>query len=475
MLNVLLLTTSIEEHQRSPIVQTNSHYPIGLAYLHSYIESKGHEVGLLFLNDFDYETCYQTVRDRIKAKHFDVVGFQLLAFNRTSAFRLIEEIHQEYPDIKIIIGGVHTTVMYEQILNRFPYLIAVLGEGELTFTELLACFEKKEPISSVKGIAFVQNGQVVLNPARELIDNLDDLPFPKHELFFHPNRTRGNILTSRGCPFSCSFCCLDSISHRRVRFRSVSNVIAEIEWMVKNFPQMTYIWIHDDSFFLDQRRVLDFCDQIVKRNIKIRFICSARFKPVSKEMITALEKAGFFQVLFGLESGSARILKSCKKNITPEDVIYTYQLFAKSKIITTTFLIVGLPGENEETVQETIDLVKKIQKIKYTLYSDIGILTIYPGTEVYEIAKRNHFIDDSYWLTDQFVPFFQAEHSLAELIEYKNQILNHVALDRFLTPKGFFKQLDRLFSIFCFVWKSRGPIFFGFKDLLKTRFFRKNR
>lgn len=437
MNNILLLSSSIEDESRAPIINPNTHYPLGLAYLHSYLEECGNRVETLFLNDYPLESCSQKVIDTIREFKPDIVGFQIITHNRISSFHLIEYIHENYPHIQIIVGGIHTTLMYDQILNKFPYLIAVLGEGEITCGELIKKLENGESIEDVAGIAYLNENGLVKTKARDLISNLDSLPFPKHEIFFDSGRIYANIITSRGCPCACSFCVLDSISRRKVRFRSVENVIAEIEYLISSFPDIQCIWIHDDSFFLDNQRVINICDEIVRRNIKLKFICSGRVKPLSKELVKALERAGFTNVLFGLESGAAKVLKLCRKGVTKEDIINAFELFAGSPISITAFLIVGLYGENDETVMETANFIQQLQKIKYTYYDEIGVLIIYPGTEIYEIAKGNGMISDDYWLTDKPVPFFTAEHSLDKLDEYKEKIRDYIALKKIFTLKGF--------------------------------------
>ena len=190
---------------------------------------------------------------------------------------------------------------------------------------------------------------------------------------------------------------------------------------------MSSVWIHDDSFFLDNNRVIGICNEIVNRGIKIEFICSGRMRPLNQQMIKALEKAGFTHVLFGLESGAKEILKTSKKAITKEDAINAVELFSKTSIRISTLLILGLPGETIETVEETIELIQTLQKIKYIWFGDeISPLLIYPGTEVYEIAKNKGVIDDSYWLTDKSTPFYTAEHPIETLIEFEDMMLNHI-------------------------------------------------
>jgi len=483
---ILLISTNFEEvslitaskSRFSGLKTTDmSHYPIGLAYLHSCLELDGHKIQTLFLNNYNETTCFESVIKTIREFSPEIVGLQILTANRVSSFRLIEYLHNNYPEIQILIGGIHATIMYQQILNKFPYVIAVLGEGEITFSDLVNELSKPNiNFYKIDGIAFNDNGDIIKTNPRTLIGNLDDLPIPKHEIFFNnTNRTTGCILTARGCPFNCSFCCLDILSRGKVRLRSVANIIAEIEWMIKKFPQMSDIWIHDDTFFIDNKRVVEFCDEIIRRKIKINFTCSGRMKPLSQEMVNKLEQANIKKVLLGLESGDEGILKSCHKAITQQDVINAIKLFSKSKITVTAFLIVGLPGETLKTILETAKFVKKLQKIKYLYFSETAILTVYPGTEVYEIAKTGGMIDDSYWLTDKPTPLFTLENSEEQLIKFKEILLNHISVDRFFTPAGFLKQFKMTPYVIKYILNHRSVLknilHKTFKTILPRRIF----
>ena len=450
-MNILLLTSGIEDAARNKNVTLNSHYPLGLGYLHSFLENHGHTVFTLFLNDYPHSACKKLFFSRIKSNPPDVVGFNIITQNRTSSFRLIQDLHKKYPTIHILIGGIHSTIMYKQILRKFPYVIAVLGEGEMTAKELLEKIQAKKSIRNVDGIAYNIKGKIIKTQDRALITDLDLLPFPKHEIFFSDNRTSASMITSRGCPFSCSFCVLHTITRSYPRKRSIQNVIGEIKYLIASFPQLETIWFHDDQFFLINSRVIEFCSEIIKRKIKLKFICSGRFKPISREMVLALEKAGFIQVLFGLESGSPKILKLCRKFITHEDIMKAVTLFKGTKIIVIAFLIVGLYGETNDTINESIAFIQRMQKEKYFYYDDIGILIVYPGTEIYTIAKEAGMINDSYWLTNKPTPLFTVEHTKKELFAYKHHLLDGIALKRIITPAGFLLQYHMIGSIIAFI------------------------
>lgn len=452
-MKILLLSSSFESWAQAGINNTNSNYPLGLAYIHSYLEKKGHVVRSIFLNDYTYARCKQIFLAHVAADKPDIVGFNVLTQNRTSTFRLIRLLHKRYPHIQVLIGGMHATVMYEQIIKRFPFVIAVLGEGEITAGELLDKIRSGKSFRKIDGIAYSLHNKVIKTKDRPLIRDIDTLPFPKHEAFFTPERTIASITTIRGCPFHCSFCVLNAVTRSFPRVRSLKNVLAEIEYIIKKFPQVDTIWLMDDQFFLINTRVIEFCREIIRRKIKLKFICSGRFKPISEEMVAWLEKAGFIQVLLGLESGSPKILHLCHKGITQDDVLKAVTLFRNSKIQLTTFLIIGLYGETQDTVNETIRFVQKMQKIKYVFFGDVFLPIPYPGTELYEIAKKARIVRDSYWLTEKQTPYFTAEHSVRQLQAFKKQVMDSIGLTHIITPAGFIRQFHMIPAILTFVFK----------------------
>ncbi|CAD6491935.1 MAG: Ribosomal protein S12 methylthiotransferase RimO [Candidatus Argoarchaeum ethanivorans] len=329
--------------------------------------------------------------------------------------------------------------MYEQIIKKYPHVIAVIGEGEYAVSELIKAFESKATLETVDGIAFYKNGQVVQTKPRELIYDLDSIPFPKHEVFFdnESNRTIGHIITSRGCPYDCSFCCLKAISKRQYRKRDITNVVNEIKSLKQKYPRLKHIQIHDDAFLLYNSRVIQFCKMVVDANLKLTFECSARVKPISSEMFYWMERAGFTKIMFGLETGSQKLLKSIHKNINKNDVINLFKTLKPFNFTITTFLMCGFPGENDKTISETIDLVQTTQKIHYSWIAGVGKLWVYPGTEVYDQMKNAGQIDDDFWLSDKSVPYYTVEHNSKKLIEFENKIMYGVAIDRILTLRGF--------------------------------------
>lgn len=469
-MKIILATMPIEDIYRFEENQ-NAAYSLGLGYIHSYLESQGHQVKTLFLNNENQVIAEKKLLDEIDIFLPEMIGFQVFSMVRTSTFSIIEKIYNQ--NIKIILGGIHSTIMYQQILEKYPYVIISLGEGEFTLAELANTFERNIDISNVQGIAYVNsNAELIKTTPRALLKDLDVLPFPKHEVYFDiaPERTVAHMISSRGCPFHCTFCALKIISEGKVRKRSIENVVDEIIYLKTQYPRLKHIQFHDDTMLLDNARMIDFCKRIVALKLGVTFECSARVKPVSEELFMWMKKAGFTKIMFGLETGSPTILKSIKKSITKKDVLNLFYLLKKFDFDITTFLICGFPGETDETIQETIDLVNETQKIKYNLIGGVGKLWIYPGTDIYENAKQAGIISDEFWMTSKPVPYYTVEHSYEKLCEFEERIMNSVAITRILTWQGFKNHFMKMpFTILLYLFKRRHIVVHKILNIFKGK------
>jgi len=464
---LVLATCGLAEHWLKTLDPVDGHYPLGLAMLHAVADRAGHQVETLYLVGETEPVSTAKVLDAVRRHDAQVLGFSVITDNRVATFRAIEAARTRFPDLRIILGGVHVTVMHEQILKRYPETVAVLGEGEVTLIDLLDAFETGRDLATVAGIAFMRDGELVKTACRPLIEDLDSLPPPRHDLFYTPQRTVGQLLTSRGCPFKCSFCVLDATSQRKVRARSPEKVVDEIELLLTRQPQTEFIHIYDDQFFADNKRVIAICDEIVRRGIQCRFVCQGRVKPISRELVLALERANFVTVTLGLESGSQAILDKCHKKITRQDVERAVALFADSPIEIAVLLIIGLPGETLATVLETAETCRSLQGIKYHAYdSRIQDLFIYPGTEIYEIAKAAGQLDDDFWLGDGDCPRFHAELRDPEYTVFREVLLTQLSASRIFAPGGFVAQRGMIGGIIRFALQS-STMFEGREGVLK--------
>ena len=444
-MKVLLISHSFEENSRADC-SPNEPYSLGLAYIASFLETKGHEVDILCLNNFDFSYSHKLILSKIDEFKPEVLGIQMFSMNRVSSYLLIDYCSEKYPNLKLVIGGIHASIMADQIVERYRNVVVVVGEGEITCSELLSAFENGYSLDNIKGLVYWGNGEIVKTEERELNYNLDSLPHPKHEVFFdsEPKRTTAHIITSRGCPFKCSFCCLHCISKRKYRVRSIDDIIKEIADLKIKYPRLKTIQIHDDNLTLNNNRVIDFCKKIISLNLDIDFIASGMIKPVSKEMLYYMEKAGFKKLMFGLETGAEKLMVNTHKGINKKDAEALFYKLKKHNFLSTTFLMVGFPGENEDTVNETISFVKKLQRIKYDYIAGIGKLWVYPGTEIYQIMKGENCISDDYWLTDGDVPYFTVELDLNTLKKFESKMLDHLSILRIFTFRGFIHHFLRM-------------------------------
>ena len=475
-MKILLTYASIDgrhrEENKWDYDSVNAHYPLGLAYLSSYLEGLdlGYEVRTEYLNKTAIPECLKIVEKEIEEFKPDVVGISLITHSRIGAFRMIEFMQEKYPHIHVVIGGMHVSVTYKQLAERYPGVVCVIGEGEITLGELAARWSKGESIADVNGIAYNDGENTIITPPRELIDNLDMLPFPKHSEFLNPGQQIATMLTSRGCPYKCNFCVLDSVSRRKVRCRSAKNIEDEIEFIKNNHPTIDTIWFHDDAFMIIKERTIEFCEEIIRRGVKVKLICSARFRPISRKVVMLMKEAGFIHVLFGLESGAPTVLKQMKKGLTQKSVRHGLKLFSETKIKATAFLIVGLPGEDDQTIDQTIDFVQELQDMYYMYYDDIGVAQAYPGTELYTLMKEAKTpiegygpIDDGYWLTDGKAPLYTTDHTEEQLFEWKDKIQNAISFNRMMnSPENFLKQRKLMPGILDYSWR------WGFSHMVQS-------
>lgn len=444
-MKILLAMLSSEpssRYENSP----NGPYAVGIAYLHSVIKQEGHEVRMLYLGNDDDDTSEKCFFESFDTFKPDVVGFTIFSCSRVATFKTIEKLNLLSNAPHIIIGGIHTSEMYGQILRKYNRVVAVIGEGELTIVELLEALKFKRELRTVKGIAFFDNGQVIFTGHRDLIEDLDTIPFPHHEAFFDntPERSTAYIFTTRGCPHKCTFCCNKIISRGTNRARSLQNVMDEITFLKGKYPRLKHIKINDDTFLLDNKRVMHFCEMLIAADLGITFGCLARVKPISSKMFQLMEKAGFTDIEFGLETGSKEMLKSIRKGITQEDVVKLINTLKPFNFNVHLLIMCGFPGENDSTVRESVSFIQSIQRKYYCFITTIGILQIFPGTEVYEIAKKAGAVNDDYWMTEKPVPIYTVDHNIQKLTEYENYILDRTSIWRVLTVKGFIHQFMKM-------------------------------
>lgn len=302
--------------------------------------------------------------------------------------------------IPIVWGGIHPTLMADQTIRNENVDIIVRGEGEITFKELVESLCLGESLKEIKGISWRDGRTIYHNPDREFMDlntlswasyNLVDIE--KYVLPQVPGRKRSlDIYTSRGCPHKCIFCYNQSFNKSRYRIKDIDTIIQEIEWLTKTY-NLDSIYINDDSFFVDIKRIHYFCKCLMNKKIVPEWGCQGvRIDSLEKMDFDLLEKSGCKHLYIGIETGSEKILKFIRKQITINQVKNIIDRFSRSKIIAHYNFMIGYPLEGNEELLETIELVDFIMRIDPKAYfSSFHLITPYPGTEFYNIAQQYGF------------------------------------------------------------------------------------
>ena len=370
--------------------------PTNLAILDSYIINEGHEA---IVYDLDIEGgTLDEMASLVMKENPSFVGFSCL----TPRFPIILDIAYQCkkidPYVKIVLGGPHVSGQPERALmdnNIIDYVL--VGESEEALHELLLCIENNKSIKSIKNLVFRQKSKIVKNPVRPYINDLDSLPFPAWDLlkldkYIDPAFYQGphvGIITARGCPFNCNFCASNVIWGRKVRFRSASNVVNELETVCKKFDIHEFMF-YDDTFTINRQRVIEICNEILKRRLNIRFYAQVRVDTIDLELVKLLKDAGCFGVAIGVESGNESILKDMGKSITKNDIRQGCDVLQKAKMPFLASYIIGHPGDTHETIQETIDFSIELNADQ----SKYLIATPYPGTKLYNMAVSQGIITE---------------------------------------------------------------------------------
>lgn len=395
--DILFVTQSLPSDSWINALVTSVTAPLGLAYLASYVEQKGfhpkildNSIQLMSRNRF---------KDYLLKTKPSLVGFT----SSTSTFLQVIDFAsavKEYDSrIKVIVGGPHPSALPEDVLGYDSVDIVVKGEGEETILELLNSLLREDAdLSDIKGISYREGRQIRNNSPRELIGDIDILPFPAYHLLpmsryrHSPFRrvTTGrsaSIITSRGCAYNCTFCS-NSVFGTGVRYRSPENVLDEIKSLVKNYSVGEIIF-RDDAFTCDIERAKAIARGIKAIGKDIKWSCFSRVNHASEELFELFYKAGCREICFGIESANQAVLDKAKKQISVSDTLKAINLCRKYKISSLCSVIIGLPGDTETTVTEGIRFFSKANP-DYIVFC---VLVPMPGSELFKTAQQNNLVD----------------------------------------------------------------------------------
>jgi anaerobic magnesium-protoporphyrin IX monomethyl ester cyclase len=365
--------------------------PLGLAYLGAVAEQAGHEVAII---DCQAEKLtYEAFRARIARTPSEVIGVTATTLLYKSAMKLIGVAKQTQPQAVTVLGGSHGTFWDENALNEYPSLdIVVRKEGERTFIELLERLQNQSGLSGLLGITYRNKGEIIRNADRPFIEDLDSLPFPAHHLLPLENlKHNGKILfplvSSRGCVYWCDFCSTVRMFGRGYRMRSAKNVVDEMQ-LVHDKYGVNQVTFYDDAFTVDRDRVIKICDELHARKLHMIWDCGTRVDMVDRELMKTMHDAGCIAVWLGVESGSEVILGAMNKSIKLNQTRRAYKTAHDVGLMTIANVVLGFPGETEQTARETVRFVKELDP------DDVGfyVATPYPGTPMYEQVIKNGWL-----------------------------------------------------------------------------------
>ncbi|MFC1945255.1 B12-binding domain-containing radical SAM protein [Chloroflexota bacterium] len=388
----------------------------------------------------------------------DVLGISCKSQNYASVkivAKMAKEINRK---IVVVVGGPHPSMVGEALLECSDIDICVRGEGEETIVELLTAVDEGRALDDVSGIVFRKNDTILSTPQRKYIENLDSLPFP-HEVApdvlkdyqKYPITAFHRIFAIRGCPFNCAFCGSKYIWSRRPRYRSVTNVIAQIKSLQK--IGLTHVHFDDDTFGVSKQYIQDLCQNLILHCSGLTWGCEIHVNLVDRDTINMVKAAGCNYLQLGIESGNNKVLEQVRKGITIEKALSACETIENvGGIHLNTFFMVGFPQETEESLKDTFNAMKKVRCNSITF----GIFTPYPGTELFEFCSQKGLIDSSFDISlynhqspnNYFCPDIPRERfrelvaDIADLVDTKNK--SGGGLIRRIRELGIRKSLRRL-------------------------------
>ena len=396
LVNPRLMDARINEYDTASV-------PVGLYYLAAESKKQGHDVTLVNLAVENLPQQY--LKQLLEREKPDLVGFSVLNANRAGAVDGAKLVKSVLPHTTVVFGGPCATFLADFFLQSVPQVdFVVAGEGERTLTELVRAMESgsSEDVEQIPGLVYLKEGRPFRTAERERIDNLDDLPDPSEIYGF------AHLAFSRGCPGNCRFCGSPAFWGRGcVRFHSAGWAADQVERLYNK--GITHFFFSDDTFTMKKDRVIKLCRALAERDLPITFNVISRVDFIDEEMLFHLRKAGCIQISFGVESGSDRIRRALGKPVKTDRIINAFDLAAGYGILPRAYFIYGAPGETQETIEESVELLLRIRPLSAIFH----MLTVFPGTSFYHGLLQENRVTDRVWQQEiEDIPWFQADPAL---------------------------------------------------------------
>ena len=375
--------------------------PLGLGYVGAVLRQGGYKVRALDIDAYRFSTS--EIRDFLKNTKYDVACVSGLISVFNYARWLADEVKRANPSVKVLAGGALVSAMPHLLVGNSQVDVGATGEGEQVILELMRAFETGSKLDDIPGIVFKRGGQVIQTKPVERIKNLDAIPFPAHDLFpvdiylkrspiyGYTKHRHMPILGSRGCPYPCTYC--DRAFGKSTYYRSIESIMEEIAWLKRDFGVQVVSFI-DDYFFPDKERIYELCEAFQTRHPDIKWHCVGRVDKVDPGQLTAMARAGCVSIGYGIESGSPTVLKEMKKHITVEQARNAMRWAWEAGIRPGPSFLVGMPGETAQTMRESAEFRKEINRYLPKASENTFWVTPLPGTELYAHSKRVGLITD---------------------------------------------------------------------------------
>jgi len=371
--------------------------PLGILYLAAMLEERSDHT-VCVLDAQVEELSYDDLAGHVAGERPDLVGITTMTFTLVDVLRTVEVVKASAPEAKVVLGGPHVHLYPRESLELPGVDFAIVGEGEYSLVALCDRLWEPERWGEVPGLVYRRNGEVVANERPGLIEDLDALPFPARDLTpYHRyssvlarRRPVTTMFTSRGCPYRCAFCDRPHLG-KRFRAASAKRVADEMQECVE--MGIHEVLVYDDTFTVSRRRVLEICAEIQRRGLDVGWDIRARVDTVDEEMLRALRAAGCERIHYGVEAGDDRFMAVLRKGITVEQARRAFRLTRKAGIATLAYFMIGIPGQTEADVRQTMRLARELDPDVV----HITILTPFPGTEIYRWALDQGVCERDYW------------------------------------------------------------------------------
>ncbi len=402
----------------------NRYFPVGIVTIGTFLNKAGYEV-VVYDADCNYDPQYMDysllpqlypeyltsfqnqshpvwveVKDTIASVCPDIVGISIWTTYAASAFHIARLCKQVNPHCVVVMGGPHATVKADEILKICPNVdYVVRGDGEISMLELVKQISSGlDSTLSILGLSFRDKNIIVHNPSQQITNDLELFPFPDRSLLMNENRytseDMGLIMSSRGCPYACSYCATHT---RRVSYRPIDHIVDEIKFVKEKYGT-TLFSFKDDSFTVNKRRVEELCDKLIADKLKINWECNTRVDLISESLLSKMKKAGCNSIKVGIESGSERILKKMNKGITRDQIRNAAKLLKRAGIFWTGYFMMGVPSETIDGIYQTLDLMYEIEPD----FASISVYEPFPGTPMFTEGIEKGLVKPDMTLEDFF-------------------------------------------------------------------------